>query len=78
LAAQPSWQNLQALNNAVSVIDGLPFSVNLWKVQNRFYEMLQHIYPKMRATKESGDPTGDAWLTSFAELGHRLRIKLRD
>ena len=72
LAAQPSWQNLQALNHAVSVIDGLPFSVNLWQVQNRFYEMVQTTYPKMRAARKSGD----AWLASFAELGHRLRIKL--
>jgi alpha-amylase/alpha-mannosidase (GH57 family) len=76
LAAQPSWQNLQALNNAVSVVDGLPFSVNLWKVQNRFYEMVQHIYPRTRATKQSGDATGDAWIASFTELGHRLRIRL--
>jgi alpha-amylase/alpha-mannosidase (GH57 family) len=76
LTAQPSRQNLQALNNAVRVVDGLPFSVNLWKVQNRFYEMLQHVYPKMRAAKDSGDASGDPWLATFTQLGDRLRIKL--
>ncbi len=72
LTAQPSLQNLQAMNNAVSVVDNLPFSANLWKVQNRFYEMIQNTYPRMRAAKESND----AWLSSFAELGQRLHFKL--
>jgi len=64
------------MNDAASVLDSLPFPVNLWKVQNDFYTILQNVYPSMRRAKESGDDGSAAWIASFEELGRRLHIKV--
>ncbi|HSQ11452.1 MAG TPA: DUF3536 domain-containing protein, partial [Candidatus Deferrimicrobium sp.] len=41
-ASQPSLTGLQSLNRAATAIAMLPFTVNLWKVQNLLYRFSQH------------------------------------
>jgi hypothetical protein len=75
---EPSLSVLQALNHAVSLLDRLPFAVNLWKIQNDFYEILKNVYPGMCRRKEFGDETTADWISAFAELGQRLQIKISE
>ncbi|MGE5304562.1 MAG: DUF3536 domain-containing protein [Alphaproteobacteria bacterium] len=74
--ADPSEERLQWLSNAVSLLDDLPFSVNLWKVQNGYYQALQTVYLKMVERSGCGEEPARAWVTSFKKLGHRLAVKV--
>ncbi|HWH75916.1 MAG TPA: hypothetical protein VNT76_01045, partial [Candidatus Binatus sp.] len=76
LTADPSLAALQALHNAAGILDDIPFHVNLWQVQNDFYQILHNVYPKMRGQAESGDTTVASWLQAFDALGKQLRIKI--
>ena len=67
---------LQQLSAAVSVIPTLPLTVNLWKVQNGYYEIAQRILPEMRERKDRGDQQAEAWMDLFSALGQRINVKI--
>src|SRR5215469_13124017 len=62
-----SWP-LQQLEPLVSVISALPFAIDLWGVQNKYYEL-------MLATSSFISSNIDSeWLRTFRNLGQRLGI----
>lgn len=63
---------LKKISSLIDVLRELPFAVNVWKVENLYYQMYQTAYPKLR--DESGAP--DEWFDSFLELGRKLRIRV--
>jgi len=68
-------QNLGLLRKTVSLLDvlkELPFAVNLWKVENLYYQMSRTIYPELMASGNA--PAG--WSNDFLELGRKLRIRV--
>ena len=77
LASDPSENQLKQLDTAVSIIQVLPFAVDLWKIQNSYYRLLEGIYPKMRRQSELGDQSAQDWLRSFEALGQKLAVKVR-
>lgn len=72
----PSDACLELLSNAASVLDHLPFSVDLWKVQNGYCQALKTVYPEMLNQCESGDQSAKAWIDGFKRLGDKLRVKV--
>ncbi len=54
---------------AVTLARGLPFPVDLWKVQNIFWEMLADAYPQFKAKKE--------WADAFVSLGKQLNFRIQ-
>jgi alpha-amylase/alpha-mannosidase (GH57 family) len=76
LASDPAENQLKQLDTAASVIQILPFSVDLWKIQNRYYRLLETVYPKMRRQMDLGDQTAQAWLSLFEALGRKLAIRV--
>jgi len=64
------------MDRAASLIRALPFRVDLWKIQNGYYRLLENIYPTMRRQKEQGDDVAQAWLNSFETLGQKLAVKV--
>ena len=68
---------LRRLDNAASLLQSLPFGVDLWKVQNAYYRMLERVYPKMRAAMQRGDQPAQAWVTRFEALGKKLAVRVR-
>ncbi|MGE5820653.1 MAG: glycoside hydrolase, partial [Deltaproteobacteria bacterium] len=74
--ADPSEERLRLLSNAASLLDDLPFSVNLWTVQNGYYQALQTVHPTMVERCGRGDEPAQAWVNSFKELGHRLAVNV--
>jgi hypothetical protein len=76
LVGNPKVDSLQQLDRAASLIHALPFRVDLWKIQNSYYRLLENIYPRMRRQKEEGDEAARAWLASFETLGQRLAVKV--
>jgi alpha-amylase/alpha-mannosidase (GH57 family) len=77
LIIQPTVDLLEQLESAASLIQALPFRVDLWKVQNSYYRLLQNIYPDMRRQGEQGDRAAQAWLVACKALGRKLAVKVR-
>lgn len=70
-------KNLGLLRKVISLIDllsDLPFTVNLWKVENLYFEMSRTTYPEFA----SGGAVPNEWLQDFLELGRKLRIRVEE
>jgi alpha-amylase/alpha-mannosidase (GH57 family) len=76
LAAEPNEANLRQLQLATSILPSLPFAVDLWKVQNIYYSLLQDFFPNLREAAAAGDVTAGGWIDSFIALGRQLGIKV--
>jgi alpha-amylase/alpha-mannosidase (GH57 family) len=59
-----------------SLLQHLPFSVNLWKVQNIYYDLLKHVYPNKRKELGVGAEAVRSWVSRFEDLGRLLGIKI--
>jgi hypothetical protein len=68
-------EQLQRLEEVVDMARALPFEVNLWKVQNRYYQMLQQVRPEFQAR---GNEEARTWLAHFDSLGAKLGIRVSD
>jgi hypothetical protein len=71
--APGNLERLRRIESAVQFVRTLPFEVDLWKVQNLYWEVLQTAYPALR---ESNEPSSREWTQRFAALGEALRIRL--
>ncbi|HEX3034111.1 MAG TPA: DUF3536 domain-containing protein [Thermodesulfobacteriota bacterium] len=69
-------QVLEKLNTAVSVACSMPFEVNLWEPQNRYYEVLKKLYPDFQRKAERGDENARTWIRHFVSLGENLSIRV--
>jgi hypothetical protein len=67
--------HLQRLEAVVALARSLPFDVDLYQVQNLFYEMLQTTLPAARARAEQGNARAQAWVGCFTALGDRLKVR---
>jgi hypothetical protein len=74
-AAEPeNLDRLIALENAVTVVRSLPFTVHLWKTQNICYDILQKVYPRLHANLAGDDGTIQTWLEHFEALARHLSL----
>jgi hypothetical protein len=67
---------LKKLNEAVGMLHSLPFQVNLWKVQNTFYDLLQTVYPELREKADRGNEKARKWVGQFRALGEKLSVRV--
>jgi hypothetical protein len=67
---------LQKLEAAVNLARSLPFEVNLWEPQNRYYEILKGVYSNFRTWSDQGDENAKAWNRLFCSLGEGLSIRV--
>jgi alpha-amylase/alpha-mannosidase (GH57 family) len=67
---------LKQLEAAVDVANALPFEVNLWTVENIFYEMCHTVYPEWQWRAEHGTEEAHEWLTHFVALGEKLSVRI--
>ncbi len=70
----PQW--LVHLDAAVGLARDLPFEVNLWKVQNVYYEMLQTVYHQWRRGSKQGRPEAKICAKHFKALGKKLSVRV--
>jgi alpha-amylase/alpha-mannosidase (GH57 family) len=68
---------LKNLETAVNLVSTLPFQVNLWKIQNDFYEILQGVYSEIKGKAEQGNEDAKAWLEHFRNLGEKLYVRVK-
>ncbi len=67
---------LQKLKAGLDLLPLLPFQVNLWKIQNLCYEVLQSAYPEWLKNAEHGDDAAREWANQFKEMCARLFIRV--
>ena len=64
--------------SAVSLATEVAINLDLYSVQNIFFEIGESIYPIMKVASEQGNETASAWLAAYRKLGEALSINLRD
>jgi len=67
---------LERMSAAVDLIHALPFKVNLRAVQNRQYDIVQHIYPVNKKKAAAGDASAGQWIEYAEALNEKLLIKV--
>jgi hypothetical protein len=73
LAGEPEQDGrLELLRQLAELVMPLPLGLNLWKVQNTYWEMLQSVRPRLRDRAAAGDEKAQAWLEQFMSLGKTL------
>jgi hypothetical protein len=63
---------MQVLQQLAELVMPLPLGLNLWKVQNTYWEMLQRVLPQYRDRAVGGDPSAAEWIKQFLQLGRQL------
>ncbi|HHW39737.1 MAG TPA: DUF3536 domain-containing protein [Syntrophomonadaceae bacterium] len=66
---------LENLEKATGLACAVPFEVDLWKVQNSYYRLLQEVYPEFRRQAEKGEEDARAWISRFNSLGENLKVR---
>jgi len=77
LAAVPGDTDiLNNLTDAISLSLAMPFSVDLWKVQNLYWDMLRTSYPEFQRKAAHNDRQAAEWIKAFSSLGELLKIRV--
>jgi hypothetical protein len=77
LVAEPQETDIfKHLVDAVSLAQTMPFTVDLWKVQNLYWDMLKTSYPEFKQKAERNDRQAAEWVKSFVSLGEQLKIRI--
>ena len=71
LALKPQEGLLHRFNLAVDLVRSLPFEVDLARVQNVYYQLLQHVYP---VVAREADDASQLWVSEFTALGQKLGV----
>jgi alpha-amylase/alpha-mannosidase (GH57 family) len=67
---------LEKLHQVAGLLPRLPFSVNLWRIQNEYYQRLETTYPGKRRLAGDGDQAARSWITKFEDLGRLLGVRV--
>ncbi len=77
LAAKPEeLENITALEKLAELVMPLPLGLNLWKVQNTYWEMLQKTLPEFQEHADTGEEAAQNWVRQFVMLGQQLGFAL--
>ena len=75
-SADPSLTCLERFYDAAATLQHLPFSVDLWKVQNLFYQLLEQQYPRYLKARSTGDENAGRWIAGFQNIGRLVRVRV--
>jgi len=64
--------SIARLRKAVHLARSLPFSVNIWWVQNLCHEWIKRAYKEFLSKAEAGDKDAQAWTSQVTELSEGL------
>lgn len=67
---------LEKLVQATALAAALPFEVDLWNVQNIYYDMLQTVFRELRSRADAGDESARRWVDRFTALGENLSVAI--
>jgi alpha-amylase/alpha-mannosidase (GH57 family) len=76
IASPTELELLEKLHEGVGALPSLPFQVNLWRVQNTCYNLLETVYPEFKARADQGDEKARQWLDHFIPLSQKLSLRV--
>jgi len=68
---------LQYLAALAALLRGTPLDLNLWKVQNAYWGMLQSHFPRFGRRAGQADPGPIEWTKAFHALGEQLNFAVK-
>jgi hypothetical protein len=80
--ARAFWANpaelaaLQQLEKSVQLARSLPFSVNLWQVQNLCAQKLDGTFTAIKQEADAGDADARTWVQHMSSLARSLDLKI--
>ena len=78
LSANPGDVNLlRHLAALAALVRATPLDLNLWKVQNAYWQMLLSDFPKYRPKADRADPGPAEWANAFLALGEQLNFAVK-
>jgi alpha-amylase/alpha-mannosidase (GH57 family) len=75
-AEPPDLDRLRSLRSAVEFAGSLPFSLNLWELQNLYAQKLNKVLPDLRRLADQGDDGAKEWLMQATALAEGLRLRM--
>jgi alpha-amylase/alpha-mannosidase (GH57 family) len=69
-------RSLQTLEDLAHVAESISRDVDLWKVQNIYFDLMATHYPQMLRASEEGAPDAAAWVASFTRLADHLGVSI--
>ncbi len=75
-AAPTPIEDIRSLDTAIELSRILPFEIELWKVQNRYYHLAKKGLPDLQHRASEGDVAATEWLQHFTSLGENLRMRV--
>jgi hypothetical protein len=70
-------QLLQYTAALAALVRGTPLDLNLWKVQNAYWGMLQSDLPGFKPNAGQADPSPIEWTKAFLALGEHLNFAVK-
>ncbi|TVM00088.1 MAG: glycoside hydrolase [Candidatus Brocadia sp. WS118] len=67
---------LQRIERKLQLFSALPFEINLWHVQNVYYDMAKTTYKEFLIKAKAGDTDAAHWIETFRQIGHRLSFNI--
>jgi alpha-amylase/alpha-mannosidase (GH57 family) len=67
---------LRALEDIGRLVRPLPLNLNLWKVQNIYYETMQSVLPWYQKKAAEGDEQAKEWMQHFSSFGRELNFAI--
>jgi alpha-amylase/alpha-mannosidase (GH57 family) len=71
-----AYDLLDRLTARVEFVDALPFAVNLRRIQDICFDLIEKIYRPYCRKVAGDDAQADRWVRRFRQLGEKLRIRL--
>lgn len=65
---------LERLVAMARLLTTVPFDVNIWTVQNGYWQLMRSVLPERRQAAAGGDENAAGWVAQFEELGEMLHI----
>lgn len=67
---------LQKIESKLQLFPALPFKIDLWHVQNVYYDMAKTTYKEFLFKAKAGDTDAALWTEKFKQIGHRLSFNI--
>ncbi len=71
-----SLKKMRHIIDAMKVIGRLPFQINLYHIQNSFFQLLESTYPQFKQLADQGGEKEQTWVENFHILGDQLSINV--
>jgi hypothetical protein len=79
LAEEPGdVERLAALDQFVEAVIPVDLGLNLWKVQDVYWDLFQKVAPRFHDSAGAGDAKAREWINRFAALGEKLGFAVQD